>query len=183
MTKDEVKVILGVLKTAYPAFYKDLSREEAMRVVDLWSTMFSEESAEIVTEAVRALICTMKYPPTIADVKEKIREISTPESISEMEAWNIVKSAISYYHAKENFEKLPPLIKKVIGGPSQLRDWAVMDADTVNSVIQSNFMRSYTAIKKREESYFSLPQSTRKLIEQLSQKYKLTDSCRKSLKA
>jgi len=170
MTRQEALAIMAMLKTAYPSFYKDLSKEELNAAVNLWATMFSEESIQVVTEAIKALMCTLKYPPTIADVKEKIAMITQPPIMTEMEAWDMVRRAISYYHANEAFANLPPILQKIVGSPNQLREWALMDVDTVNSVIQSNFMRSYKAKVAQEKEYAMLPESTRQLIQSIAAK-------------
>lgn len=175
MTREETKAILAVLKAGYPNFYKDLRKEDAEQIVNLWATMFADDSAQTVTEAVKALMCTLKYPPTIADVKEKISLITQPEQLTEMEAWNQVRKAISYYNATENFQALPPILQKVVGGASQLRDWAVMDSETVNSVVQSNFMRSYKVRAAQAKEQSMLPESTRALISGLAERMALTD--------
>lgn len=168
MTRQEALTVMAMLKTAYPSFYKDLSKEDINAAVNLWATMFSEESIQVVTEAIKALMCTLKYPPTIADVKEKIALIMQPPAMTEMEAWQIVRKAISYYNAEENFINLPPEIQKVVGSPNMLREWAQMDADTVNSVIQSNFMRSFRAKVAQEKEQSMLPESTKRLIHQIT---------------
>ena len=170
MTRQEAIAIMAMLKTAYPSFYKDLSKEDLNAAVNLWATMFADDPAYIVTEAVKSLMCTLKYPPTIADVKEKIALITQPPAMTEMEAWDMVKSAISYYYAAEKFERLPPILKRIVGSPNQLREWALMNVETVNSVIQSNFMRSYRAMAAREREYAILPSSTKKFIEELTGK-------------
>jgi len=170
MTREETKAILAILKAAYPNFYKDMTKDDARNTVDLWATMFADNPAPIVTEAVRALICTLKYPPTIADVKEKIAMITQPQVMTEMEAWDRVRGAISYYNATENFKNLPPLLQKIVGSPNQLREWALMDSDVVNSVIQSNFMRSYKVRAAQEREYAMLPESTKQLIQGIAAK-------------
>ena len=175
MTRQEALKILTILKTAYPNFYKDYSKEELNAAIDLWATMFVDEHPKIVTEAVKALICTHKYPPTIADIKEKIATITRPQEMTEMEAWQKVKAAISYYNAAENFDKLPPTLQKIVGSPNTLREWAVMDGEVVNSVIQSNFMRSYKIKVAQEKEFTVLPQSTKQLIAGLAQKYSLPE--------
>ena len=175
MTRQEAIAIMAMLKTAYPSFYKDLSKEELNAAVNLWATMFADDPAYIVTEAVKSLMCTLKYPPTIADVKEKIAMITQPPIMTEMEAWDMVKSAISYYYAAEKFERLPPILKRIVGSPNQLREWALMDVETVNSVIQSNFMRSYKIKTAQEREYAMLPSSTKQLIAGLVQKFSLTE--------
>ena len=175
MTREETKAILAVLKAGYPNFYKDMTKEDAKNTVDLWATMFADDSARLVTEAVKSLICTLKYPPTIADVKEKIHLLTQPQGMSELEAWNTVRRAISYYDAQENYNSLPPMLQRLVGSPNQLREWAVMDRETVNSVIQSNFMRSYRIMAAREREYSMLPSSTKQLIAGLAQKYSLPE--------
>lgn len=172
MTRQEALAIMAMLKTAYPSFYKDFSKEELNAAVNLWATMFSEEPIQVVTEAIKALMCTLKYPPTIADVKEKIAAIMHPEmmTMTEMEAWQKVRRAISYYNADETFAQLPPVIQKIVGSPNTLREWAQMEAEMVDSVIQSNFMRSYKARVAHEKEYAMLPASTRNLIRELAAK-------------
>jgi len=176
MTRQEALAIMAMLKTAYPSFYKDLSKEELNAAVNLWATMFSDEPVQLVTEAIKAMICTLKYPPTIADVKERIAMITQPQEMTEMEAWQKVKSAISYYNADENFANLPPVLQKLVGSPNALREWALMDSETVNSVIQSNFMRSYKVITTREKEISMLPESTKQLIMKTANRMLFTKS-------
>ena len=168
MTREETKAILAVLKAGYPNFYKDMTKEDAKNTVDLWATMFADDSARLVTEAVKSLICTLKFPPTIADVKEKIHLLTQPQGMSELEAWNTVRRAISYYDAQENYNSLPPMLQRLVGSPNQLREWAVMESETVNSVIQSNFMRSYKVMAARDREQAMLPESAKELREMLS---------------
>jgi len=177
MTREETQAVLALLRVAYPNFYKDLKKAEADEIINLWAAMFADDEPQIVTEAVKAMISTLRYPPTIADVKEKIRLITSPETMTEIEAWNLVYDAIqtSNYNAKENFNRLPLIIQKLVGSPNQLKEWAVMDADTVKSVIQSNFMRSYTARAKAEAQREMLPGSTKKLMLELSEKFKMIE--------
>ena len=175
MTRQEALAVMAMLKTAYPNFYKDLSKEDINAAVSLWATMFSEEPIQVVTEAIKALMCTLKFPPTIADVKEKIAMITQPLMMTEMEAWSRVRGAISYYHANEAFANLPPMLRKIVGSPNRLREWAMMDSETVDSVIQSNFMRSYKAKVAQEKEYAMLPSSTKQLIAGLAQKLSLTE--------
>ena len=170
MTRDETKALLAILKAAYPNFYKDMTTDDAKSIINLWAAMFAEDPAPVVIEAVKSLICTLKYPPTIADVKEKIAAIMHPEmmTMTEMEAWQKVRRAISYYNADETFAQLPPVIQKIVGSPNTLREWAQMEAEMVDSVIQSNFMRSYKAKMTQEKEYAMLPESTRQLIQSIA---------------
>jgi len=173
MNKVETAALLAIIKTAYPNFYRDTDSPDD--AINLWSTMFSSDPALIVTEAVKALMCTLIFPPTIADVKEKIRQITEPDKMTELEAWSQVQRAIadSNYHAEERFNALPPIVQKIIGSHNVLREWAMMETETVNSVIQSNFMRSFTAKQKQVELYKALPDSTKQMI--AGKRYELTE--------
>lgn len=170
MTRNEIVYIMSILKIAYPRFYANMTKEEAEQTVNLWAVMFEKDNARIVTEAVKSMIVTLKFPPTIADIKEKVNLITQPQGMTEMEAWNLVLHGIkdSSYNAQKWFDSYPEVIQKVIGSPTQLREWGLMDATAVSSVVQSNFMRSYSAKVRQEREYTMLPESTKALIDSIS---------------
>lgn len=172
MTYEETLSIMSVLKAAYPNYYKDMRRSDADAVVALWVEMFRDDPAEIVAMAVKAHIATDKkgFPPHIGAIKEAIVKLRTPNEMTEMEAWALVNKATqnSTWNAKEEFDKLPPVIQRLVGSPQQLRDWAAMPADTVNSVVASNFQRSYKARAANEREVLALPQDVRQTMELLA---------------
>ena len=177
MNLDEATAILAILKTAYPNSYKGMDSEDIDDAISLWATMFETDNVKIVTEAVKSFIATdtKGFPPVIGQINAKIALITQPETMSEMEAWQQVCKAISIYNATENFAKLSPTLQKIIGSPNQLREWAVMDSETVNSVIQSNFMRSYKAVVAREKEISLLPESTKQMIAGVAERMAITD--------
>lgn len=177
MTRDEVIAILSILKSAYPNFYKSMTKSELNNIVNLWHQMFLDDNCKIVTEAVKALIVSFKFPPTIADIKDKVDLITKPESMTEMEAWGLVRKAISdsFYNAGSRFAELPELIQRVVGSPTQLTQWGLMEPETVESVIQSNFMRSYKAKMIHAKEVDRLPESTKKMIGELVEKFKMIE--------
>ena len=172
MNQKETIAVLAVLKTAYPQFYRGLSPQELQETVTLWSEMFAAEDFQVVKAAVKAHIATdaKGYPPHIGAIKAAIRKITQPDEMSEMEAWGYVASALrnSGYNSVAEFDKLPPVVRRIVGSPSQLREWAMMDSDTVQSVVQSNFMRSYRVRAQHEREYLALPESVRELMGQLT---------------
>lgn len=76
MTTKEAAQILAVLKAAYPNAYANMTTREAKGTMAVWATQFSGFSVEVVFLAVNKLISTSKFPPTIAEVKDKIIGIS-----------------------------------------------------------------------------------------------------------
>lgn len=158
---------MAVLRGAYPMFYKGMSQEEAKQTVLLWAEMFADDPYELVILAIKTLIATdvKGFPPHIGAVKEKIRAISEPKGMTEAEAWAIVAKAVrrSGYNSAEEFEKLPDDLKGLVGSANQLKEWAMMDSDTLQSVVASNFQRSYRVRSKQEEDYKALPDSVKKI--------------------
>lgn len=172
MTREETIKVLAVLKAAYPAFYRGMKADELNGIVNLWASQFEGDDYKTVGAAVQAHIATdtKGYPPHIGAIKEAIRKITQPDEMSEMEAWGYVASALrnSGYNSVAEFDKLPPVVRRIVGSPSQLREWALMDSDTVQSVVQSNFMRSYRVRAQSEREYLALPESVRELMGQLA---------------
>ena len=180
MNYEETLAIMGVLKAAYPQYYRDMKRSDAESVVSLWAEMFKDEPVNVVAVAVKAYIAsdTNGFPPHIGAIKNEIAKIKAPKSMTEQEAWLLVKNATrnGLYGSAEEFEKLPPICKKLVGSPSQLREWATMDSDTLNSVVASNFQRSYKVMEKREKERLALPSDVRDIMAQLSGGFKMLEA-------
>lgn len=172
MTLEETSAVMDILTVAYPQFYRNQTDEEKLMAAKLWTEMFSEEDVSIVLKAVKALIATDKkgYPPHIGAVKDKILKMTTPEEMTELEAWGYVRKAISngIYGAAEEFEKLPPIVKRLVGSSNQIREWAIMDVDTVDSVVASNFQRSFRARAEKEREFMALPADVKDMVSQLA---------------
>ena len=168
MTREDTIKILSVLRGAYPAFYRDISKQEAESTIALWESMFDEEPYELVAAAVKAFISGdgKGFPPAIGQIKERIRQITQPEEMTEQEAWALVSKAVSRstYSSTEEFAKLPPEIQAVVHDPGQLRQWAIGPAEDLETVIASNFMRSFRAKQKSTREYLALPTSVKRMM-------------------
>lgn len=75
MTKKEAVQILAILKAAYPSSYSGMTKEEASGTVAVWAMQFGDLPVDIVMMAVHKLIATNKFPPSVAEVKDKIKSI------------------------------------------------------------------------------------------------------------
>lgn len=152
MTKVQTMQMMAIIQAAYPRFYVGVSKDDAEAAGNLWHSFFANDDASLVSDAVRTFIAndTKGFPPSIGQIREKLDVINqavhgfelTPQS-----AWGLVKRALkdSAYHAAERFSELPEVVQEVVGSPSQLHDWAVSDDGVSESVIASNFQRSYAA--------------------------------------
>lgn len=75
MTKAETAKVLAILKAAYPNTFKNLSAEDASATVNVWAAQFANMPVSVVVIAVNKLISTNVFPPTITEVKERIRSL------------------------------------------------------------------------------------------------------------
>lgn len=170
MTRDETKKIIMVISASYPNF----KPQDIRMTVDTWQMMLDEYSYTQVSMAVKAYIAsdTSGFAPSIGQVVGLMKKIEEPEELNEMEAWGLVSRAIrnGYYGAEKEFEKLPPLVQKAVGTPGQLRNWSQTDMESIENVVQSNFMRTYRTVVKSSQETARMPENIRKLIEQTGQK-------------
>ena len=172
MTVDDAVRIMDVLSGAYPGAYAKLNAAAIDASIDAWAAAFARDDPRLVAAAVQSFIEMDEkgFPPVPGQIKAKMRLIMQRGERTEAEAWSVVRAAIanSGYSEREEFAKLPEDIQRILGGPehgpAQLHGWALMDAATVQSVVASNFQRSYREYAAREREYNALPQDVRTLI-------------------
>ena len=173
MNIEETVKLMAILETAYPMFYAKKTQQERENAIRLWAEMFADEPGELVAMAVKALIKSRvsTYPPGIGEITEKIQQIMQPDQMTELEAWGLVLKAVSNsnYNSNEEFNKLPVIVQRLVGGPSQLREWAMMDSETLNSVVASNFQRSYKVRAKNERDFLALPSSVKTFMASIAE--------------
>ena len=179
MTRQETGIIMDILATAYPRFYAGPDAPDPEKAVALWAEMFAEDDVAVVAAAVKALIATddKGFPPHIGAVKAKVRQITQPSGMTPQEAWNLVAKAIrnSAYESREEYDNLPREVQRIVGSPNQLRDWALMDSDTVHSVVAANFQRSFSIRQKADNDFKALPRDVQAMIGTVAERMALHD--------
>lgn len=171
MNKQEAYQVLSLLQANYPDAFRGMSKEAAQVKVNLWADMFADEPFEVVVAAAKAFMATdiKGFMPAVGQIKERIAMMGTGAEMTGLEAWNIVSAALrnSAYGSAEEFAKLPPEIQRAVGSPTQLREWALMDTETVQSVIGSNFQKSFKIRQERDRDLAKLPGDVRAFIGQV----------------
>lgn len=179
MSIEETLMILAVLKAAYPHAFKGMTRKDGEAMAHLWQRQFEAETYIEVDAAVNALISTRTagYSPTIGEVKEQIQRIRKNNDLDELAAWALVSKACcnGIYGYREEFAKLPPDVQRAVGTPEQLKEWAQMDVETVQSVVASNFQRSYRTTVARRKDFDKLPASVQDVVKQISGNMKMLE--------
>lgn len=168
MTRDEVINILMVIQAAYPN-YKPQDKTVA---VNTWYMMLKDYEKEVVEAALKIYIAsdTSGFAPAIGQLIDKINTVTAPPELNSMAAWGLVSTALrnGNYGAEQEFEKLPSTVKKAVGSPDNLRHWAQSDSKSIETVIQSNFIRTYEAEVRRKNESAKTPPDVRALIDKIS---------------
>ena len=165
MTRDETVKIIRIMCDCYPN-YKPSNLSET---VDVWNMMLEEYSYSQISTALKTYVHsdTSGFAPSIGQLINKLHEVQAPQELNEMEAWLLVGKALrnGTYGAVEEFNKLPPLVQKAVGSPDNLRNWAQTDSESIENVVQSNFMRTYRIVVNRAKEYQKMPKDIQTLIE------------------
>lgn len=167
MTRDETKKILMAIQSVFPNFHI----ENKTFTLDTWNMILHDFRYSDVEMALIAYVRTETsgFAPSPGQLIEKINLITRPKELNEQEAYSIVQQAInrSGLNYMEEFEKLPYLIQKAVGRPSQLRDWA-LEENPNHEVRASNFMRNYRTEMERQKEIQKLPDGIKELIRQVN---------------
>ena len=165
MTKNEVVKLLMAIQTFYPNYQV----ENKEFTINAWYSIIGDCDYKPMEKALRAYITTdtSGFAPSIGQLINKLHEVQSPQELNEMEAWLLVSKALrnGTYGAVKEFNKLPPLVQKAVGSPDNLRNWAQTDSESIENVVQSNFMRTYRTVVNRAKEYRKMPKDIQALIE------------------
>ena len=88
MTTQDVNQILAIMKANYNYAFKNMSQEEKYMLLCTWTVTLQDLPADIVMLAVMQLVSQSKWLPTVAEIREKCREIhyaaATPDTTYDM---------------------------------------------------------------------------------------------------
>lgn len=169
MTRDETKIIIRSMMASYPN-YKPMDVSET---VDVWTMLLKDYSYKDISIALQTYITTdtQGFAPAIGQLIAKVNMVKNPSFPSELEAWSMVSRALrnGTYHAQEEFAKLPEIVQKTVGHYSNLQNWAQTDVESIENVVQSNFIKTYRTLVKRETEIAAMPSEVRNRIESTNQ--------------
>lgn len=163
MTRDEAKKIVMIIYSTYPNWKPG----DLTFTVDAWSLVLEEYPYDKIALALKMYIIGDEkgFAPSPGQLIEKYHSI-THQDDSELQAWSLVYKAIcnSNYNSEEEFAKLPKACQMAVGNPANLREWAAMAQESVETVEQSHFIRSYRAAVQRLKDEAKMPESMRAAI-------------------
>lgn len=158
MTREEAKKIVMVIASTYPNWHPlDMSF-----TVDAWASMLESFTYQEISAALKVFILsdTSGFAPSVGQIIGLLDRVGNSQEPNEIEAWTLVSNALrrSTYYAESEFNKLPEIVQRAVGSPSMLRNWAQTDMQSVENVVQSNFMRTYRQEVSKNREKRKIPQ-------------------------
>ena len=159
-----IEMILTLLQSEYPHSFANMDNRTMTLKRDLWKAEFRNDDINLVYAAVRLYMKRPEeYAPSIGQVRENMNVLLAGHELSDQDAWVLVSKACAngLHHAREEFEKLPPEVRQAVGSPEQLKAWARMEEETVQSVVSSNFKKTFRATQERQKTQALIPPEVR----------------------
>lgn len=155
MSEHEFSILVASMKSVYtdPKFIPDKF------AVKTWYALLKDIDYQKAADALQRYMSTNPYPPTPAGIREMSVKNEEYLEENELEAWGIVYKAIcnSGYNYDSEFEKLPEMCKRTIRRPEILKEWSQLKTSEVQTVIKSNFEKTYKEECKKSREYAQLP--------------------------
>lgn len=170
MNRTETIQIITLLAGNYDSIAnKDKTQKQLM--VETWLECLGDLDYKLVLQAVKKTIISSPYPPTIHEVRKNAIEIIKPSTQkTAIEAWNEALSMISggLYMTEEQFNQHSSEVKRFFGSVNQVRQLAMLDSDTVNSVTKGQFLKQYEVLVEREKQKKLLPENMKETLNLLA---------------
>jgi hypothetical protein len=161
MKKSEMAQLLTVIAAAYPKF-------PAINtvMVDIWYEMFKDIDYQVAQVAVKKIILESTFPPSIAELRQTIAEITTPKELKldAAQAWGEVTRAIKnygMYREDEAIASMSPRTARVV----QMIGWQNICTTEEIDVLRGQFRMMYETTEKREKQDALIPESLRNQIQ------------------
>lgn len=147
LSRDDFKVIMASLKSAYPNWNID------QHGINLWYSTLQDIPYPTLNKAALNYVMTHKFAPTIADLRELSYRLSTDAPMLAPAAWNQLIRALRQAYSPDSemyWEQLPDLTKKIVGGYTTFRQWGNTSLETLESVQRPMFLKRFEEYQRRE---------------------------------
>lgn len=167
MTHDEFKLLAKGLKAAYPS-QNFLPDDYSMR---LWYTLLKDVDYTLASAAAYKHMCSSRFPPTIADLREQCSQVTQPKPKSWLDGWGVVQKLIGKYgfyrqrEALAELDEFDPLAASVV----ERLGWRSLCMSESPTVDRANFRQCYEAVQTRERENDKLPPAVSSRLQELTQ--------------
>lgn len=177
MNRQETIQVITLLAGNYNSIAeKDRTQKDLM--IATWQECLGDLDYKLVLQAVKKTIIDSPYPPTIHEIRKSAIEMINPTTQkTAIEAWNEAIKMISngIYMTQEQFETHSPEVKKFFGSVNQVKQLAMVDSETINTVTKGQFLKQYEVIIQREKEQKLLPPQIQEMIGNLANRFALNE--------
>lgn len=171
MTKQEFLPIAKGMKSMYSAqhFLEDNT------AIEMWYKLLADLDAQLVSAAVQQHICTSRFPPTVADIREACSKVTTVDRKDWLEGWREVTKCIGlygYYRPQEALKALRSF-DVTTGRVAEMLGWQNLCMSENQIADRANFRQAYETIQAREIESAKLPPSVNNLISGISDRLQI----------
>ena len=177
MSRTEMVQIITLLAGNYETI-ANKSQQQRELMLNTWYECLGDLDYKIVLQAVKKTIIESPYPPTIHEIRKNAVELINPTTKrTAIEAWNEAIGMISngIYMTEEQFNTASPEVKKFFGNVRQVKELAMLDSDTVNTVTKGQFLKQYDILVQRDREEKMLPEPMKEMITGLANKFALPE--------
>lgn len=177
MSRTEMVQIITLLAGNYETI-ANKSQEQKELMLNTWYECLGDLDYKLVLQAVKKTIIESPYPPTIHEVRKNAIEFVNPTTQKTgIEAWNEAIKMISngLYMTEEQFNNYSPEVKRFFGSVNQVRQLAMVDMETINTVTKGQFLKQYDILVQRDKEEKLLPVPMKEMIEGLANKFALPE--------
>ncbi|RDU25041.1 replicative helicase loader/inhibitor [Anaerosacchariphilus polymeriproducens] len=153
--------ISSAIKASYPS--ANLMPDDQSKSV--WYTMLADLDYDTCLNALKIHISTNKYPPTIADLREKCSLVSEGEIDDWGKGWKQLEDAIRFkgmYREDEAYEEMDEITQQVVKRLGY-KNLCVSENVTAD---RANFRMIYEQIQERKKKMDVLPKNLQVQLEQ-----------------
>ncbi len=168
-----IPMILTLLQSEYPNSFANMDERTMALKLRLWEKEFEADDIRLVYAAVRLYMKRAeKFAPSIGQLRQAMADLQNADrhEMTDQDAWALVSRACAngLYGYMEEFAKLPEAVQAAVGAPEQLKAWAAMDEETVQSVVASNFKKTFRASREREKQLQALTPDVRAMLSEIA---------------
>ena len=155
MEKTEIFKAFGYAEILWNTFKREKGEKEPMQI-RLWYDFLKPYDLDLIYASMRELAKESDFC-NVAKIARGCQDLIrlTSNERNENEIFIEIDKAIDYYSAKEKFEKLSPIAKRVVVDPAQLGRWACCEINEFNTVVASQIRRAIRVELERENKKIS----------------------------
>lgn len=171
MTETETLRVVTIIVMSYPSNDKFKDETTLNGMVAVWKTIFKDDNAQLVEMAVQKHISVNKWPPSIAEIREQMVNLTRPDIVPPDIAWTAVSDLL---HAKgeyghfDLYEVLPKPVARVvetIGWSNLYNMHCGRHRGNKDGMDRVAFMDLYKPAYEREREQAMLPERIRNVCE------------------